>query len=93
MTGNFVQGSKAADVLVIVYSRANDSDIHYISNNGNQTVNITVTGLHGTEYDVSVYSLENGIPFPRAVSSPKNVSIKQDNQGLYMQIISTLQIS
>ena len=38
---------------------------------------------HGTQYSVSVFTLENQLPFPRVVASPKTVAVVADNnQGL-----------
>ena len=83
MTGDFIEGSTATGVLVIIYSRANDPNIYYISNNTTRNVDVSMTGLSGTKYEVSTYALENGLPFPRAVGLPKNISVNNsDNQGL-----------
>ena len=82
VTGDFIEGSTATGVLSIIYSRANDSNVHYISSN-THNVDISMTGLSGTEYEISTYTLEDGLPFPRAVSLPKNVTVNSnDNQGL-----------
>ena len=45
---------------------------------------MSVEGLSGTEYGVSTYALENGLPFPRVVTQPKNVTVALNNdQGLW----------
>ena len=36
-------------------------------------IDVIVDGLSGPDYVVSTYSLENGIPFPRVVTTPKDV--------------------
>ena len=87
ITGNFVDRSTATGVLVIVYSLTDESDIQYISNQMKNDMQVNVTGLTGTEYRVSVFALEDGIPFPGVVASPKNVTMAISNHpGL--QIIS-----
>lgn len=47
-------------------------------------VYVCVNGLSGTVYGVSTHVLENGIPFPRVVTQPKNVTLAiEDDQGLW----------
>ena len=83
VTGDFIEGSTATGVLLIIYARANDSNVHYILSNTTQNIDARVAGLTGTEYEVSTYALENGLPFPRAVGLPQLVSVNTgDNQGL-----------
>ena len=41
-----------------------------------------VNDLSGTQYGVSVFALENQLPFPRVVTSPKIVAVADNNQGL-----------
>ena len=81
VTGDFVQGSTATGVLIIVYTLINDSDIHYISDNTNHSVDVRVSGLSGTEYNISTYTLEDDLPFSRAVGLPKNVSLNNSNNS------------
>ena len=47
---------------------------------------VGVSGLSGTEYRVSVYALENGLPFPRVVTQPKSVVVatNSSDQGSQM---------
>ena len=63
ITGDFIEGSTATGVLLIVYSLVtNESDIHYhaITKQTEQSnISMNVTGLIGTEYGVSVFALEN----------------------------------
>ena len=77
--GNFIDGSTATGVLLIIYSLTNDSDILYHAinkgNGQNNNISINVTGLIGTEYVVSVFALENGLPFPRVVTLPRTVTV------------------
>ena len=55
--GNFIDGSTATGVLLIVYSLTNESDIHYHAinkgNEQNNNISLNVTGLTGAEYGVS----------------------------------------
>ena len=75
-------------MLLIVYSLTNESNIHYhaITKQAEQNnISINVTGLSDTEYGVSVFALENGLPFPRVVTSPKTViMVANSDQGLLM---------
>ena len=45
---------------------------------------VGVNGLSGTQYGVSVFALENQLPFPRAVTSLKTVAVADSDQGLIM---------
>ena len=66
-------------MFLIIYSLTNESDIHYHAinkgNEQNNNISINVTGLIGTEYGISVFALENCLPFPRVVISPNTVVI------------------
>ena len=87
---NFIDGSTATGVLFIVYSLTNESDIHYhVINKRNEQhnkISINVTGLTGTEYGVSVFALENGLPLSRVVISPRTMIIlaASSDQGLQL---------
>ena len=86
--GDFVDGSGATGVLWIVCSLTNDSDIQYLhvaKQKEQNNISMNVTGLTGTKYGVSTFALENGLPLPRVVTLPTNVTITSaDNkdQGL-----------
>ena len=43
---------------------------------------MSVNGLSGSQYGISVFMLENQIPFPRVVTSPKTVTVADSDQGL-----------
>ena len=77
--GKFNDGSAVAGVLFVVYSLTNESDILYHAinkrNEQNNNISINVTGFIGTEYVVSVFALENGLPFPRVVTLPRTVTV------------------
>ena len=91
ITGNFIDGSTATGVFLIVYSFTNESDIHYHAihkgNEQNNNISINVIGLTATEYGISVFALENGLPFPRVVTSPRTVIVltASNDQGLQLQ--------
>ena len=89
--GNFIVGSTATGVFLIVYSLTNESDMLYHAinkeNEQNNNISINVTGLTGTEYGVSVFALENGVPFHRVVTLPTNLTVTaadNDDQGLLL---------
>ena len=70
---------------MVVYSFINSSsqDIHYIAKQAKfDRIRLNVSGLTGAEYGVSTFALENGLPFPRVVASPRNVAISNSHQGL-----------
>ena len=72
----------ATGVLVVVYSLTNSEDIHYIvKQNKEDRINVNVTGLTGAEYGVSTFAIENGLPFPRVVASPRNIAVLNGHQG------------
>ena len=64
---------------MIVYSITNESDIFYHAinkeNEQNTNISINVVGLTGIEYEISIFALENSLPFPRVVTSPRTVDI------------------
>ena len=76
---------------MIIYDINNESDIHYhvsTKQTEEDSISMNVTGPTGTEYGVSVFALENGLPFPCVVTSPKNVIIAvTSDQGLNMHRI------
>ena len=83
--GDFVDGSTSTGVLLIVNSPCNESDVQYhtITKQTEQNnISMNVTGLTGTEYGVSVFALENGLLFPRVVTSTKNVIMATSSDQL-----------
>ena len=72
--GDFIQGSTATGLLVIIYSQSDDCDIQYVNSKySGQSVDITVAGLTSGPYRVSVFVLENGVPFSRVATLPQTV--------------------
>ena len=71
MTGLIIdEAVTKTGVIVVVYSLTDDHDVHYFSQTISQIIDVNVTALSGTEYGVSVFTLENGIPFPRVAAFP-----------------------
>ena len=70
---------------MVVYSLTNFSDVHYIAKQTEgDRISLNVTGLTGAEYGVSTFALENGLPLPSVVASPKNVSTSNSHQGWWI---------
>ena len=79
MTGDFINGSTATGLLIIIYSLTNDSNVHYITGGSTlqKSVDMNVPGLAGGEYGTSVFAVEeNGLPFERVATSPKLVAVE-----------------
>ena len=75
VTGRFVEGSPATGVLVIV---SGDSGVtyHMSSRRGSGNHAVTIPGLAGGDYTVSVFVVEeNGLPFERAAIVPEHLSV------------------
>ena len=85
VTGDFIQGSTATGLLVIVYSLSNDSNVYYNSyqRSNDQSIEATVVTdrLTSSQYGVSVFVLDDSVPFSRAATSP---------QLLYMSALTHL---
>ena len=87
MTGLVIDKTVTTGALVIIYSLTNDCNLQYVAQNTSQIVDITVVGLSGTEYGVSVFSLEDGMPFPRVVTFPSVLYfIRNGFQGLHFTV-------
>jgi hypothetical protein len=72
MAGDFIPGSSAIGILIIVYSADNESNIdyHFIHRS------MTTTNLPSGQYKVSVFVVEgNGLLFNRSATTPRNVSL------------------
>ena len=77
VTGNFIQGSTAAGVLIIAIKSDNSAQYHLYPRNGNKMqIEDTLSGLAGGDYEVSAFVLEeNGYPFNRTATTPKSVFV------------------
>ena len=74
MTGDFVDGSSATGVLAIVNSRMNT--YYYLIRSDKLTLQESLSGVVGGEYFVSVFLVEEDeMPFERAASKPRAVSV------------------
>ena len=76
VSGRFVEGSPSTGVLVIA---SGDSGVHYhiSTRDGGVSHAVTIPGLAGGEYTVSVFVVEeNGLPFERAAMLPDHLSIE-----------------
>ena len=85
VTGRFVEGSPATGVLVIV---SGDSGIHYhnSSKSGSGSHEVTIPGLAGGDYAVSVFVVEeNGLPSERAAIIPEHLSVEQSKNMIHVQ--------
>ena len=81
MTGDFIDGSTATGLLIIIYSLTNDSNVHYISEDTDQmNMGLSVRGLTGAQYVVSTFVVDKGLPFPRVVTSPKHVTVQDSHE-------------
>ena len=84
VTGDFIDGSTVTGVFLILYSLTNNSDIHYVIGNFEQSrsvyIDINVAGLTDTQYGVSVFALDNGQIFPRVVALPEYVTVHTNGQ-------------
>ena len=89
VTGDFIQGSTATGLLVIVYSQSDNCDIQYVNSEyPGQNIDITVAGLTSGQYGVSVLVLENGVPVLRVATLPQTVYMDvqtQQSMHMYMQ--------
>ena len=91
VNGDFIQGSTATGLLVIVYSQFNDCDIQYVNSKyEGQNEDITVAGLTSGQYGVSVFVLKNGVPFSRVATLPQTVYMDvQTQQSMHMYIYTS----
>ena len=79
VTGDFINGSSATSVLIIIYST--DNVYYTISSTEGETLVTNISSLPSGPYNVSVFVLEeNGRPFNRSASTPRNVLVKE-HQG------------
>ena len=82
VAGDFISGSLAIGILVIVY--ANDSNIRYEFIPRSEVPMAFVTSLPDGRYEVSVFVVEeNGSPFRRSATLPRNVSLHEGESCIY----------
>ena len=90
MTGDFIEGSTAIGILIIIYSLAKNSDAHYsfssrVVQQRAKDVDVIVK-LPGCYYGISIFAVdENGLPFPRAATTPKFVWINGNKHALLLK--------
>ena len=65
-------------MFTIAYSLTEDSDIHYSINTrleDQQTLAAELKGLPGSNYNISVFALMDGLPFIRAAARSKSITV------------------
>ena len=79
VTSELLNGSQATGMFIVVYSLTPDSDIiHYSIHTrlkNQRRIAAGIQDLPGNKYNVSVFTLENGVPFARAAAQPKSVDL------------------
>ena len=79
MTGDLINGSTATGILAVAYSLTGSSGVHYQMHTvegDQQNFEYVIEPLAGGEYGVSAFVVEkNGLPFERAATKPKFVSV------------------
>ena len=81
--GRFVDHSPSTGILVIV-SGDSDTRYHMSSRCGSGSHEVTVSGLAGGEYTVSVFVVEeNGLPFERAAIIPEHLSVENSKNMMH----------
>ena len=82
VAGDFISGSLAIGILVIVY--ANDLNIRYEFIPCSEIPMAFVTSLPNGRYEVSVFVVEeNGSPFRRSATVPRSVSLHEGELCIY----------
>ena len=82
MIGHFINESNATGVLVIISSL---KDVYYcLFIRDQQKVTASVAGLPGGQYSISVFVVENGIPFERTATEPKLVVVENAIDSEYI---------
>ena len=80
MAGDFISGSEAIGILIITYSLNNESNIHYTFSSHN--ADASLKGLLDDQYNIFVFVVEeNGLPFNRSVTRPRNVFVMGGETG------------
>jgi hypothetical protein len=80
VTGDFIPGSSAIGILIVAYLADNESKImnyHFI-HRFNVRTTTSISSLPSGQYMMSVFVVEeNGLPFNRSATTPRNVSFIQ----------------
>ena len=80
MTGDFIPGSSAIGILIVVYSADDESNstmikYHFV-HRSNICRTVMMTNLPNGQYEVAIFVVEgNGLPFSRSATKPRNVSL------------------
>ena len=76
VTGDFIPGSSAIGILIVVYSADNRINYHFIHR---FSIRMSfLTDLPRGQYKVSVFVMEgNGLPFTRSATTSRNVSLTE----------------
>ena len=81
VTGDFIQGSTATGLLVVVYLQSDDSGVHYNDDSecNGQSMEMAVGGLIGGPYGVSVFVMDSRLPFSRVAALPQFLQLNTLN--------------
>ena len=80
MTGDFIDGSTATGVLTVYISTSNNIIFYHLTKRGKDQLHFdgVVQGVGGGNHIVSFFVVEeSGLPFNRAASTPKFVSVQK----------------
>ena len=90
MTGDFIPGSSAIGILIVVYSADNDSTTtkYHFMHRSNLRRTIAMTNLPRGQYKVSVFVMEeNGLPFSRSATTPRDLYLFERELHTFIIII------
>ena len=90
VVGDFISGSLAIGILVIVYSPNNGTTIQYwfIPRSATSIPMTVVSGLPGGHFTATVFVVEdNGLPFSRSAMAPINISVCEGMHKLCVQCV------
>ena len=76
VTGDFLNSSTTTGLLVIAYTSSSNVRYHLYSRTPNeQDFRTVINNLEGGDYHVSVFTVENGLPFSQAAVQPWSVYV------------------
>ena len=90
ITSEVLNGSHTSGMFIVAYSITEDFDLHYSINSrqdNQQRLEAEIQGLSGNAYNISVFSLENGVPFARAAALPKSVDLSNSKGNCAPQYV------